>query len=65
VSKDDLNQPPPWKSILLGQLIVAQLVNKFFVFCGPEDSLACTQEPATCPYPEPDKSNLPSLVLFF
>jgi hypothetical protein len=24
----------------------------------PEDSLPCSQEPATCPYPEPDKSIL-------
>jgi hypothetical protein len=24
---------------------------------GPEGSLSCSQEPCTCPYPEPDKSN--------
>jgi hypothetical protein len=23
----------------------------------PEDSLSCSQEPATCPYPEPDESS--------
>jgi hypothetical protein len=31
--------------------------NKFFAFCVTRSSLPSSQEPATCPYPEPDESS--------
>jgi hypothetical protein len=31
---------------------------------GPEGSLQCSQEPTTCPYPEPDQVNQRPLILF-
>jgi hypothetical protein len=30
----------------------------------PEDSLPCSQEPSTGPYPEPDQSSTYGLILF-
>jgi hypothetical protein len=30
----------------------------------PEDSLLCSQEPVTGPYPEPDESSTYNLILF-
>jgi hypothetical protein len=30
----------------------------------PEGSLSCSQEPATCPYPEPNESNPYPKTLF-
>jgi len=29
----------------------------------PVSTLPCSQDPATCPYPEPDRSSPPHLVL--
>jgi hypothetical protein len=36
--------------------IVPQLVNKFPAFLKPKDSSPSSQQPATCPYPEPVSS---------
>jgi len=33
-------------------------------FMEPEISLPCSEEPATCPYPEPDTSNPHLRTLF-
>jgi hypothetical protein len=42
---------------LLEKLTAFQLVKKFPHFMESEGSLPQSQQPATCPYPEPDKSS--------
>jgi len=52
-----------WSRVLLEKLIVTQLVKKFLALHEPEGSLACSHEPATGTYPEPDalSPHLPAL----
>jgi hypothetical protein len=35
--------------------LVVQLLKNFPTFCGIQDSLPCSQEPSTGPYPEPEQ----------
>ena len=44
----------PWSRVLLEKLIGSQLVKKFPHFMEPQGSLPRLQQPAICPYPEPD-----------
>jgi hypothetical protein len=46
-----------WSRVLLGKLTGPQLVKKTLHLTAPERFLPNSQEPATCPYPEPDQSN--------
>jgi hypothetical protein len=50
-------------TVLLEKLTVNRLVKKKIQFYGIENSLLCSQEPATTTYPEPDAPNphLPTL----
>jgi hypothetical protein len=50
-------QLTPWSKVLLERPPVAQLFKNFSTFYGTEDSLLCSQEHATGPYPEPDESS--------
>jgi hypothetical protein len=52
-------------SVLVEKLPVAQLLKNFATFFRREGLLPWSQEPATDPYPEPDKTNPyhPSLFL--
>jgi hypothetical protein len=50
------SQLNPRSRVLLEKLTVTQLVKKFPAFMGPEGSLPSSKDPATGPYPEPDKS---------
>jgi len=43
--------------VLLEKLTGSQLVKKFPAFYGTQGSLPQSQVPATCPYPEPDRSS--------
>lgn len=47
------------------KLMVSSLFKRSDAFVEPDDSLLCTQVPATCPRPESDESNthLPILCL--
>jgi hypothetical protein len=51
------NYLTPWSKIFFEKLIVTQLDKKFTPFMEPEGSLPCSQQPATCPYPETDASS--------
>jgi hypothetical protein len=51
----------PYSRVLLEKLNRSQLVKKFHAIIVPEGSLPHSQEPATCPYPEPARSS-PCLV---
>ena len=42
---------------LLEKLTGSQLVKKFPEFCGTRRVISAFREPATCPYPEPDRSS--------
>jgi hypothetical protein len=42
----------PWSRVLLEKLTGSHLVKKFPAFCGTRKFV-----PATCPYPEPDRSS--------
>ena len=44
--------PSPWSRVLLEKLTVSQLVKKFPAFYGTRRFIT-----ATCPYPEPARSN--------
>jgi hypothetical protein len=50
-------------SVLPEKLAVPQLVTKFPVFYETQRSLQNSQQPATCPYPEPDQSRPCPLTL--
>ena len=50
--------------VLLGKLTVPELVEKLPYFTRPEGSLPCLPGPANFPYPEPQQSNLHSVILF-
>jgi hypothetical protein len=43
----------PWSRFILEELIATQLVKKFPILYDTEDSLPCSQEPATGPIPRP------------
>jgi len=47
----------PRSRVLLEKLTVSQLVKEFTLLMGTEISLQRSQVPATCPYPEPDRSS--------
>jgi len=47
----------PWSRVLLEKLIVTQPDKKLSTIYGIQGSLLCTQQPATRPYPQPDKSS--------
>ena len=47
----------PWNRVLLEKLTGSQVVKKFPAFKEPEGSSPCSQLPATCTYPEPDRSS--------
>ena len=44
----------PWSTVLPEKLKRPKLLKKFLHFMEPEGSSPHSQEPATCPYPEPD-----------
>lgn len=50
------NELTPWSRIL-EKLIGPQPVKKSLHFMETEVALPCSQEPATCPYPESDESS--------
>jgi len=50
------NQPTSCSTVLPQKLTVPQLVKKFPHFMETKELLPRSQLPATCPYPEPDKS---------
>jgi hypothetical protein len=50
-------QPTPWSRALFEKLSGSQLVKKFPAFMEPDGSLPYSQEPATCPCPEPGQSS--------
>jgi hypothetical protein len=43
--------------VLLGKPNGSQLVKEFPAFFGPRKFISAFNDPATCPYPEPDKSS--------
>lgn len=45
-------------SLTTGQLKVTQLLNKLCIFMDPEGSLQYSQQLASGPYPNPDKTNV-------
>jgi hypothetical protein len=47
----------PCSTVLLEKLTSSQLVEKFPTFMEPEGALPHSQQPATCPYPEPAQSS--------
>ena len=47
----------PWSRVFLKKLTSFQLVKKFPAFYATRSSLPHSQEPATCPYPEPARSS--------
>ena len=47
----------PCSRVLLERLTGSQLVKKFPTIMQPEGSLPHSQQPATCPYPEPARSS--------
>jgi hypothetical protein len=51
--------------ILLEEMIVIQVFNKFPVFMEAEDTLECSQDPATEPCPEPVKANVHGCIQKF
>jgi hypothetical protein len=53
-----------WNGGLTEKLIITQLVMKLPAFYGTRNSLPCSQEPATSPYPESHKSSphIPTLL---
>ena len=53
--------PTPWSKVLFEKLTGSLIVKKFPAFYG---SLPNSQQPATCPYSEPDESSkcLPPLI---
>ena len=54
-SNQPTNQPTPWSRVLCEKLTVTQLVKKFSAFCGTWWFITMfTEQPTTCPYPEPD-----------
>ena len=53
---DALWQLTPWSTGLPEKLKGPKLLNKFPTFYEPEGSSPHSQEPHTCPYPEPDQS---------
>ena len=53
-------QLTPRSSVLLEKLAVPQLIKTFSAFYGKRRILQCSQQPAICPYYEPDKSSLRS-----
>jgi hypothetical protein len=46
----------PWSRVLPEKLKGPELLKKFQHFMETEGSYLHLQEPATCPYPEPDRS---------
>jgi hypothetical protein len=48
----------PWSRVLSEKLTCHKLLKKFPYFIEHESSLPHSQEPAICPYPEPDRSSL-------
>jgi len=46
-------------------MIVIQVFNKFPVFMEAEDTLECSQDPATEPCPEPVKANVHGCIQKF
>ena len=47
----------PLSRVLLEELTGSQLVKKLPAFMDPEGTLPHSQKPATCPYPERDRSS--------
>ena len=57
MEKQLTNQLTARSRVLLEKLTVPQLVKKFSAFYETKGSLPSSQQPATCPYPEPDQSS--------
>jgi len=51
-----------WSTVLFEKLIVAPLVNTYFM--EPEGLLPCLQRPATGPYPETEETMMHPHILF-
>ena len=51
------NKLTPWSRVLPDNLTGPQLTKNFPHFMGPEGLLPHSQQPATCLYPEPDRSS--------
>jgi len=48
--------------VLLKKLTSSQVVKKLSTLYGTQEFITLLQEPATCPYPEPDQSSPCSLI---
>jgi hypothetical protein len=48
-----------------GEPNIVSDIQELSAFCGTRSSLQCSQQPTTCPYPEPDQSTPrpPPLIL--
>jgi hypothetical protein len=63
-SAESLKNLTPRSTFLLQKLEFPQLVKTSPAFMEPESSWPCSEEPATCPCPEPDQSSPCYPILF-
>lgn len=54
----------PWGRVLSDTLIICQLLESVYTFCGTSDVIMASQEPATGPRFKPIESSPHPLILF-